>query len=146
MKKMGTENKAGILVASLTEALLRSYIRESLLREQQININDRTLDVEVASEPSDIRNGLMHRDSIPSDGGMLFVFPDSAERSFYMKNTKIPLSIAFADPDGTINTIKPMDPFDETSVTSDSPSKFALEMNQGWFDSNDVCVGDKIKR
>ena len=114
--------------------------------EQRLFLGDKDVEVELASTPQGRTVGLKYRDSLSPDSGMLFVFPDSTERSFYMKDTKIPLSIAYADPDGTINTIKDMFPFDETSVTSDHPSTFALEMNRGWFDENGITLGDKIKR
>ena len=75
---------------------------------------------------------------------MLFVFDEVAEQSFYMKETKIPLDIAFIREDGTIESIKELEPFDESPVTSDGEVLCALEVNRGWFAENNVEVGDQI--
>jgi uncharacterized membrane protein (UPF0127 family) len=101
--------------------------------------------VEVARTLDEITRGLMGRDSLPPDGGMYFLYPGTAERAldFYMKNTRIPLSIAFIRADGTIATIKDMQPFDETLVSSEGPVKDALEMNQGWFADHNIEAGDR---
>jgi uncharacterized membrane protein (UPF0127 family) len=99
------------------------------------------LDIEM---PLFLELGLMFRESLGKDCGMLFVFDESAERSFYMKNTKIPLDIAFINENGIIETIKELTPLDETLVTSDAKVLYALEVNRGWFNSHGVKVGDKI--
>jgi uncharacterized membrane protein (UPF0127 family) len=103
--------------------------------------------VEVARTEDEITRGLMGRDSLAPDGGMYFVYPSAKEdvRYFYMKNTRIPLSIAFIRADGTIATIKDMQPFDETLVSSEVPVKDALEMSQGWFAEHKIEVGDRAE-
>ena len=89
--------------------------------------------------------GLMFRDSLPEDHGMLFVFEKPKTASFWMKNTKIPLSIAYIDSAGRILQIESMKPLDETPVESTSSEvAFALEVNEGWFTRNRVSAGAKI--
>jgi len=130
--------------------LLREYIRTLLEREQAsmgsstVLINQTHINIELANDSQSMANGLMHRESLPHNSGMLFVYPDASERSFHMRNTVIPLSIAFADLDGKIKTIKDMYPYDEEGVNSDCDAAYALEVNQGFFDSNDIVVGDVI--
>ena len=109
-----------------------------------VSINGMPMEVELASDGKTRSKGLMYRDSLPYDSGMLFVFPDSAERSFHMRDTHVPLSIAFADGNGEIRTVKDMYPYDEEGVSSDCDAAYALEMNQGYFDDNGITVGDII--
>ncbi len=101
-------------------------------------------DVEVAKTEAERKRGLMYQEYLPQNSGMYFIFDNTEVVHFYMKNTKIPLSIAFIDEDGIIVSIRDMKPFDTTSVSSMVPVKFALEMNQGWFENNGVKVGDKV--
>lgn len=100
---------------------------------------------EVAATPAARRRGLMHRDHLPDDHGMLFVFADEQPRSFWMKDTTIPLSIAFARADGTILRILDMEPRSERTVTSVVPARYALEMNRGWFARHGILAGDVIR-
>jgi len=86
----------------------------------------------------------MYRDSLPANSGMVFVYPDAKERSFWMKDTRVPLSIAYVDADGVIVHLADMTPLDTTGVPSEKPAMYALEMNKGWFATHDVTVGDRI--
>lgn len=98
----------------------------------------------VADEPDLRRTGLSNRDDLPDDAGMLFVFEEPQRVSFWMKDTRIPLSIAFARADGTITGITDMDPCRRTPCPrfpSDGEVLFALEVNQGWFARNGVTLG-----
>jgi uncharacterized membrane protein (UPF0127 family) len=99
--------------------------------------------VEVAETEADITRGLMGRDSLAPDSGMYFLYPESHRHYFYMKNTRIPLSIAFIRADGVIVAVKDMQPYDETPVVPDQDYKDALEMNQGWFADHKIEVGDR---
>jgi len=99
----------------------------------------------VADTPSKRERGLMFRANLDNDEGMLFRFPSSRHLSFYMKNTYIPLDIAFLDEDGTIKQISRMSPLNTKTIQSDDPCRYALEVNQGWFKNNNIDVGDKIK-
>jgi uncharacterized protein len=99
----------------------------------------------VADTPQVSENGLMFRDSLPEDRGMLFVFEQPKTASFWMRNTKIPLSIAYVDSTGKILEIESMKPFDETVVPSVSDQvSYALEVNQGWFGRHGIAPGAKI--
>ncbi|HZN58530.1 MAG TPA: DUF192 domain-containing protein [Planctomycetota bacterium] len=107
-----------------------------------LDVGGKKLVVEVASDGPSRRLGLMNRPSLPENEGMLFIFPHTAQQSFWMKNTLIPLSIAFIDDSGKILEIHDMKAKDETSTWSKNGVRYALEVNQGWFDRNQVKVGD----
>ena len=109
-----------------------------------ITVNGNSIKVEVA-DTNDLREaGLMHRDSLESNCGMLFIFEESGPRGFWMKNTRIPLSIAFISDTGEILNIEDMHPHDMSTVRSDGNAKCALEVNQGWFRRNGVAIGDTV--
>ena len=101
--------------------------------------------VEVSDRPESRARGLMFREELALDEGMLFVFDREQYLSFWMKDTLIPLSIAFMDRKGTILQIEDMEPLDtETLHRSSRPAQYALEMNQGWFERNEVGPGDRV--
>ena len=102
------------------------------------------LDLEIPSTPEAFSAGLMFRESLGKDSGMLFVFKEVGEKSFHMTNTTIPLDIAFINEDGIIESIKELKPLDETHVFSDAKVLYAIEVNRGWFTENNVRVGDKV--
>ena len=102
--------------------------------------------VEVSDTPESRTRGLMFREELAPDEGMLFVFDAEQYLSFWMKNTQIPLSIAFIGRKGIIFQIEDMMPFDtETLHRSSRPARYALEMNQGWFGRNGVEVGGRVE-
>jgi len=101
--------------------------------------------LEVVKDPEERRQGLMYRDTLASNAGMLFVFPSNVYGPFWMKNTYIPLSIAFISSDCTIIDIQQMEPLDTvTKYMPSVPYRYAIEMNAGWFRENDVKVGYRI--
>jgi uncharacterized membrane protein (UPF0127 family) len=100
--------------------------------------------VELADNPAARQVGLMHRKSMPTNDGMLFVFERAELSCFWMRNTLIPLSIAFLGDDGSIVNIADMKPLDETSHCPSRPVRLALEMNQGWFERHGLKAGDKL--
>jgi uncharacterized membrane protein (UPF0127 family) len=104
-----------------------------------------TVTAEVARSESERAQGLMHRESLGEDAGMIFVFPDNALRSFWMQNTYLPLDIAFMDPSFRILDIQQMEPMTTNPHDSRAPAMFALEVNQGWFEAHGVSVGDTPK-
>lgn len=104
-----------------------------------------TLRVEIADTVETMTRGLMERQSLPPDQGMLFVFPQLTRSPFWMKNTYIPLSIAFIGEDGTILHIEDMEPLTETFHTPPMDYRYALEVNQGWFRAHGVTVHDQIR-
>lgn len=128
----------------ITRVQIREIIREQLIYEQRITVGDHSMEVELAKTPEDRAIGLMYREELPQDSGMLFDFPDSAERSFHMRNTAVPLTIAFADAEGAIRTIKDMHPYDESPVHSDCDARYALEVPQGYLDEKGIGIGDVI--
>jgi uncharacterized membrane protein (UPF0127 family) len=82
---------------------------------------------------------------MPADHGMIFVFPDTEPRSFWMKDTRIPLDILYLDPDGVVVSIRQMKPYDLSGVHSDKPAKYAIELNKGAAERAGVKVGDKLE-
>jgi len=86
----------------------------------------------------------MHRQDLAKDHGMLFLWPQSNTRCMWMKNTSLPLSVAYLSNDGVIQEIYNMVPFSEDSVCSVNSTRIALEVNAGWFKENDIAVGDKL--
>ena len=99
---------------------------------------------EVAATPHSRMVGLMMRDRLAPNHGMVFVFEDKSQHCFWMRNTLIPLSLAFIDDDGTIASIADMAPKSEASTCATRPIRYALEMDQGWFAKRGVSPGKKI--
>jgi uncharacterized protein len=101
--------------------------------------------VEIADDVFERARGLMYRTALGENRGMLFVYDSEQQQlSFYMKNTLIPLSIAFMDSEGCIVDIQDMEPLDEeTSHVPTKPAQYALEVNQGFFEERGVKVGDR---
>jgi uncharacterized membrane protein (UPF0127 family) len=99
---------------------------------------------EIAATAAEQTQGLMNRKSLPDGKGMLFVYTRDELMSFWMKNTLIPLSIAFIAYDGRILEIRDMKPRDLTPVRSTRYVRYALEVPQGWFDRTGIAVGDRL--
>lgn len=103
------------------------------------------LDIEIADTDYDVQTGLMYRDSMKENQGMLFVFPTMRQRSFYMKNTKFPLDIIYIDNNKKIVSFqKNAQPLDESSLPSNVPAQFVLEVNAGLVDIWQLAIGDRI--
>lgn len=109
-----------------------------------LTIAGHKLRAEVAADASSRTIGLMNRFSLRPDHGMLFVFPEPQPLAFWMKNTYVPLSIAFIDAKGVILNIEDMKPHDETAVPSKGAALHALEMKQGWFRERGIKAGDRV--
>jgi len=104
-----------------------------------------TLNIEVAKTPSEREKGLMFRKSLGEFDGMLFVFDREENLNFWMKNTFIPLDIAYINKKGIINEIYYMAPVDISKIYgSINPAMYALEVNAGWFAKNKIKIGSKI--
>jgi len=110
----------------------------------QLTVNQNKILVEVANTEPTRMAGLMFRKDLGSDVGMLFVFSDSQQRAFWMKNTLIPLSIAYMNEKGIVENVLEMPPQTEQSFMSAGPAQFALEMNAGWFTKHGIKPGDLI--
>ena len=108
----------------------------------------RTSLLNVADSEEERRLGLMGRASLAASGGMVFIFPAPTSGSFWMKDTLIPLSIAFWDEDGTVVDILEMQPCETDPCPTYSPRNaytHAIEMNAGWFEKNGVEIGDGVE-
>lgn len=99
---------------------------------------------EVVAEPETRARGLMHRKSLPGNAGMLFVFDAHGIQCMWMKNTLVPLSVAFIDDRGAIVNIEDMEPHSEASHCAARPVKYALEMNRGWFAARGIGPGSRL--
>ena len=109
----------------------------------RLSCRGRALDVEVASDPEARARGLMFRRTLPENGGMLFITPGRESAGFWMKNTFLPLSIAFLDDSSRIVNIADMQPFDEVTAHRPAvPVPYALEVSRGWFAANGIGPGD----
>ena len=133
----------------ITPCQLRRLIREEVSRAHfssnvGLTINNTRLTAEVADTPITRQLGLMHRTRLEENCGMLFTFPTSCQRSFWMRNTYIPLSIAYLNESGRILNIEDMVPLNETSVNSSGSSLHALEMDKGWFRRYGIGPGDIV--
>ena len=115
------------------------------LPTRTLTIRDQKLTVEVASTPETRATGLMNRFSLRTDYGMLFVFEAPQPLAFYMKNTYVPLSIAFVDARGRITNIEDMRPKDESTHWSKGVASYAIEMRQGWFAAKGIAAGDVVE-
>lgn len=109
-----------------------------------LSINGHKIIAEVAATPEQRATGLMHRFSLKPDHGMVFVFERAEAMGFWMKNTFIPLSIAFIGTDGRILNVDDMAPQDESTHRSKGAALFALEMRKGWFAERGIAAGDTV--
>ena len=129
-----------------SEGIPKQTIEETRPGRTKLNVGIKTIWVEVVGDPQSREKGLMFRESLPRDEGMLFVFENPDYQSFWMKNTYLPLDIAFIDPDLHITDIFHMVPMND-SILYKSTVKviYALETNQNWFEQNGIQTGDKIR-
>ncbi len=136
--------------ASSTQTQTRSavaFVKEGELRFLDNRDNLRAaIDIEIADDDASRMQGLMYRDSMAETQGMLFVFPDQAERSFWMENTILPLDIIYVNAQNRIITIqKNTVPYSRDSIPSNGPAKYVVEVNAGFCDRHLVRVGDHIE-
>ncbi|MBI4577615.1 MAG: DUF192 domain-containing protein [Planctomycetes bacterium] len=110
-----------------------------------VRVGPHPVRAEVADEASSRARGLMFREALAPDEGMVFVFPSAGPRHFWMKNTSLPLEIAYIDDGGRIVEVLPMRPFDTTTIPSSRPVRLALELRQGWCAAHGVLPGDVVE-
>jgi uncharacterized membrane protein (UPF0127 family) len=108
-------------------------------------LKNREIQVEVAKTPEERAKGLMGRTHLGENEGMLFIFEKEDYHGFWMKNTLIPLSIAFIDREGRIVAITDMEPLTLETHSPPQPVLYALEMKRGWFSANGIRAGDSIR-
>lgn len=135
----------GLLVGLLSQPVLAQTIPQPRLPTVALGAGMHNIVAEVARTPEQQQIGMMMRTRMEPNEGMLFVFDDVAPRCFWMRNTLLPLSIAFIADDGTIVNIADMQPKTETSHCSSRPVRYALEMNQGWFAKRGIQAGSKLR-
>jgi uncharacterized membrane protein (UPF0127 family) len=116
-----------------------------VVRTTQIRIGSVEVTAEIADNEELRGRGLMNRDSLAENHGMLFVYGTAQVRSFWMRNTRIPLDIAFIDANGVIINIEQMEPQSDQNYYSQGPMMYALEMDQGWFEANGVGPGGRLE-
>lgn len=123
---------------------LAASVQAGTLPVIRLNAGSGNLDVEVARNKSERSLGLMNRTSMPESRGMLFVYPAPAYFCMWMKNTKIPLSVAFIDAQGQVINIEDMAPQTETNHCTARNATYALEANRGWFARYGVSAGSQV--
>lgn len=114
------------------------------LPQTDIRVGEIKLRVEVADSDPERRAGLAYRGDLASGRGMLFVYQEDTPLFFTMRETLIPLSIAFADAHGKIISIQQMTPRSQALYSPGEPGRYALEVPQGWFKDNGINVGDVL--
>jgi len=119
-------------------------LETAVLSIERANAGPVEITVELARTDEEKAQGLMHRKKLPDGEGMIFIYDRDQQMSFWMKNTLIPLSIAFIASDGRIIEIRDMQPLDLSSVRSSRSVRYALETPQGWFDRAGVQAGDVL--
>ena len=133
-----------ILVISLFCFLLGTSCSTVRPKKVLLSINGRPLSVEIARTKAQRKKGLMFREELGRQEGMIFVFKEDQYLSFWMKDTKIPLSIAFLDKNGKVTDIYDMDPYSLSPIRSTKRCRYALEVNRGFFSEAGLSVGDTI--
>lgn len=121
-----------------------AWAQQPALRMVTLNAGIHVIQAEVANTMETRAQGLMRRKVMAQGAGMLFRFDEPAVHCMWMKNTLIPLSVAFIDERGDIVNIADMQPLDETSHCASRPVRYALEMNQGWFKKRGIGPGTHI--
>jgi uncharacterized membrane protein (UPF0127 family) len=110
-----------------------------------MQLGNKNFTLEVADQTDSRTYGLMRRDSMPEDHGMIFVFKDEEKLGFWMKNTRIPLDIIYINAAGQVVSVKQMKPYDLSTVPSDGPAKYAIELNKGAAEAAGVKAGMTLK-
>lgn len=118
---------------------------QSILPTTELSINDITVHAQIAATPASLKRGLMFRESLPPNHGMLFVFSPPQLQCFWMKNTPLPLSIAFINETGVITRITQMQPLSEQTHCPPGDISYALEMAQGWFNRYGITAGTRVE-
>lgn len=128
---------------AMTASAMPVQAQNGPLKSMQLTVGTQLIQAEVAVTEEQREQGLMYREKIERHAGMLFVFDRSAPQCMWMKNTALPLSVAFLDAGGRIINIEDMQPhtYDSHCSTRGVPARYALEMQQGWFRAHQVRAG-----
>lgn len=145
--------KSPFLLILLTGFLLAACGQDRSLQSEALpvrallplQVDEFSLSAQIVITQAEQQQGLMHRQDLPENQGMLFPYPRPQQMSFWMRNTPLPLDIGFFDSQGVLREVYPMFPHDETRVTSRSRDiQYALEMNRGWFRNHGVRPGAQL--
>ncbi|UCV12435.1 DUF192 domain-containing protein [Dechloromonas denitrificans] len=131
----------GLLAAGL---LSGAALAQSSMPVMELTTGFHRIEAEVAANDQNRQVGLMNRKSMPQQHGMLFVFAQNNTHCMWMRNTLLPLSVAFVDADGYIINIEDMQPQTEDNHCARKPARYALEMNLGWFAQRGIKPGSKL--
>ena len=134
-----------LLLAALLSAAAAAHAQQPQLPLVRLTAGMHVVQAEVADSFGTRMQGLMKRESLASNHGMLFLFETDDQQCMWMKNTLIPLSVAFIDEAGAIINIADMQPHSEQSHCAARPARYALEMNKGWFAQRGVKAGAKLR-
>ena len=148
--RMGTSARArgavvGVLLLCAGTLGLAQEQPQRGLQRVELTAAMHRIEAQVAQTPQERQVGLMYRQEMPPQEGMLFVFEQAAVQCFWMKNTLLPLTAAFVADDGTIVNLADMQPQTSDSHCSTRPVRYVLEMNQGWFAKKGLKAGFKLK-
>ena len=135
---------AALALAGLAAGALAQEGPQSLPKIR-LNAGIHNIDAQLAQTPEQREIGLMFRASMPANEGMLFTFERPSQQCFWMKNTLIPLDIAFVDDSGAIVNIERMKPQTLDGHCSEKPVRYVLEMNDGWFAKRGIKPGSRLK-
>jgi uncharacterized membrane protein (UPF0127 family) len=133
------------VLLALLLAAATAHAQQPSLPAIQLSAGMHLIRAEVADRDATRSLGLMHRTSLPPNGGMLFIFDTSGVHCMWMKNTLLPLSVAFVDESGAIVNIADMQPLSEASHCAARPVRYALEMTQGWFAGRGIRAGTRLR-
>ena len=137
--------RAGAIAVLCLAALASAQEGPQKLAPVRLNAGIHNINAELASTPQQREIGLMFRTAMPANDGMLFAFEQPAQQCFWMRNTLIPLSVAFIGDDGSVVNIDDMKPQTLDSHCSAKPVRFVLEMNEGWFAKRGIKVGSRLR-
>ena len=133
------------VVGSICTSPIQAQDGPQYLPAIRLSMGMHNISAEVAQTPNEREIGLMHRTSLGASQGMLFMFEQAGVQCFWMKNTLLPLAVAFIADDGSIVNIDEMKPQTLDSHCSTKPVRFVLEMNSHWFDKRGIKVGSKLR-
>ena len=143
---MNSQTLVAALLASCTlGAFATAAVAESALPAAELGFGMYRIEAEVAHTFETRQTGLMNRTAMPLHRGMVFVFPEARAHCMWMKNTPLPLSVAFVDDHGKVINIEDMQPHTTDNHCAAGPARFALEMNLGWFAARGIKAGDTLR-
>ena len=120
------------------------FLSFSVISEEKISIESLFSKIEVVSNSQERKLGLMYRENLPYDNAMFFIWEYKKRQCMWMRNTYIPLNVAYLDSSGKILEIYDMVPLSDESVCSKKRVRYALEVNLNWFEDNNILVGDVL--